>query len=360
MHKRFQLTALFALLFAAASARATDVLHGIGLMGDSATDEYQFYTADPANRSFARNWVEILQATRGLNFGSYSLVDRGSPRHQGFEYNWARTRTAAAATFTLGPGADFQNIMDLGQPFGLAGQVATGDVTLTAMLVGNNDFLQYFVDPNAPVPSPAVFTNQVTAMTTNAITAASIVLGANPNAKMVLFTIPDEKWSPAAQGAAANAVAHGVPQAAVDALFGGISAATQGYNAQLIAFAQASGGRVALADLYGLLETIEADARNPGNPQPLIIDGITMDLDIPGHSPNNFWLDDGIHPSTLAQGLIANLFINTVNAANWGSSITPLSQNQIGSYAASVPEPATLACVALAAPALLLRRRKPH
>ena len=39
-----------------------DLPGGVGVMGDSYSDEYQFY---PPDRSTARNWVEILAATRG-------------------------------------------------------------------------------------------------------------------------------------------------------------------------------------------------------------------------------------------------------------------------------------------------------
>src|SRR3954471_836879 len=57
---------------------------GIGVLGDSYSDEYQFY---PPHRSTARNWVEILAATRGLNSGRFSTQSRGEPRNQGYEYN---------------------------------------------------------------------------------------------------------------------------------------------------------------------------------------------------------------------------------------------------------------------------------
>src|SRR4051812_49132337 len=63
-------------------------LGGIGVLGDSYSDEYQFY---PPDRSMARNWVEILAATRGLDFGPFAAVSRGEPRNQGYAFNWARS-----------------------------------------------------------------------------------------------------------------------------------------------------------------------------------------------------------------------------------------------------------------------------
>ena len=78
---------------------------GIGVLGDSYSDEYQFY---PPDRSTARNWVEILAATRGLDFGRFDDESRGEPRNRGFAYNWARsdatTFSPAAIGFTMASG----------------------------------------------------------------------------------------------------------------------------------------------------------------------------------------------------------------------------------------------------------------
>ena len=43
----------------------------IGILGDSISDEYRFYAPD---RVTARNWVEILAATRGVFFGDPSIA----------------------------------------------------------------------------------------------------------------------------------------------------------------------------------------------------------------------------------------------------------------------------------------------
>src|SRR3954468_1879165 len=86
---------------------------GIGVLGDSYSDEYQFY---PPDRSTARNWVEILAATRGLDFGPFTTHSRGEPRKQGFAYNWARSD------------ATTEDMIKSGQHTGLAQQVARGQV----------------------------------------------------------------------------------------------------------------------------------------------------------------------------------------------------------------------------------------
>src|SRR4051794_15479821 len=77
---RLLLVTTLSILGPSLSARAALPV-AIGVLGDSYSDEYEFY---PPDRSTARNWVEILSATRGLDFGPYSTVGRGEPRNRGF------------------------------------------------------------------------------------------------------------------------------------------------------------------------------------------------------------------------------------------------------------------------------------
>ena len=98
----------------------------IGVLGDSYSDEYQFY---PPDRSTAQNWVEILASARGLNFGRYSAESRGEPRNQGFEFNWARSDATSTDLITSG------------QHTGLAAQVASGEVRVVVIFIGGNDFI---------------------------------------------------------------------------------------------------------------------------------------------------------------------------------------------------------------------------
>ena len=104
---RLGLVIVASLVTTSASAR-DDLPGGIGVMGDSYSDEYQFY---PPHRSTARNWLEILAETRGLNFGRFSTVSRGEPRNQGYEYNWARSD------------ATTESLLATGQHHGLAARV---------------------------------------------------------------------------------------------------------------------------------------------------------------------------------------------------------------------------------------------
>ena len=346
----FRRTLLLAASFLLASTAATHagVLDGVGVMGDSAADEYQFYNSDPGDRSFARNFVELLATERNFNFGAFTTADRGSPRYQGYEYNWARTRTTATASFDLAPGVDFRPLTVLGQQTGLAAQVTAHQVTLAMVLVGNNDYLQYFLPGSGA--NPANLGQQTVDMITNITGACATVLGADPNVKMVIATIPDEKRSPAAQAAIAGALAaNQVTQAQVDQLLGGITASINAYNGALASFASdpAWNGRVAIADAHGLVESLAAN--NPTQFGPW-----SLDVNSAGTSTSDFWLPDGIHPGTIGQTMLANLFIDTINA-NFGTSVADIAPAEINGIG-QIPEPATLGLLTVGALSLIRRK----
>src|SRR5581483_3564842 len=93
----------------------------IAALGDSITDEYEFYgAATPTPPSFpllpdalnetlppeiyltgrdaARNWVMNIGANRPaqLSFGNFTMSSRGQTRNQGFQENWAETGATAS------------------------------------------------------------------------------------------------------------------------------------------------------------------------------------------------------------------------------------------------------------------------
>src|ERR1700683_2582843 len=96
---------------------------GIGFLGDSYTDEYQFYPI----RDTAKNYVELLAQQRGLNFGSFTTTDRGDARNQGYAYNWALS------------GATSSDMLTQELP-GLVKQVHAHQVRIVYMFIGGNDF----------------------------------------------------------------------------------------------------------------------------------------------------------------------------------------------------------------------------
>src|SRR3989442_866837 len=151
-------------LAAAPGARA-EVPGGIGVLGDSYSDEYQFY---PPDRSSARNWVEILAERRGLDFGTFATTSRGEPRNQGFAYNWARSD------------AETEDLIATGQHTGLAAQVQRGEVALVVVFIGGNDFINA-MKTSDPV---AAFQNVGPRAEANLERAIATILKAHPNVKV--------------------------------------------------------------------------------------------------------------------------------------------------------------------------------
>src|SRR5262249_672696 len=150
-------------------ARA-ELLHGLGAMGDSYTDEYQFYSYGGTG---ARNWVEILAQARGLNFGAFSTTSRGEPRNQGSESNWPR---AGATAGSLSTG---------GQHTGLGAQVADGEVTLAWLSIGLNDFRNVLRAPDPAAALAMVVPNALVGFST----ALDAVYRADPDVRIVVATV---------------------------------------------------------------------------------------------------------------------------------------------------------------------------
>jgi phospholipase/lecithinase/hemolysin len=277
---------------------------GIGVLGDSYSDEYRFY---PPDRSTARNWVEILAQTRGLNFGWYSAASRGEPRNQGFEYNWARSD------------ATTEDLIASGQHTGVAAQVARGEVGLVFVFIGGNDFINALrsADPAAALRAtlPRALANYRVAVRT--------VLGASPDAKLVLATLPDIRDLPEFAGPIREGR---IPPALAD----DYTAAIREYNAQIRSLS-ASEPRAALIDL-----DLTARVANLLSRDYVTVGGRRVDRRRPANDPAHFFLADVRHPGTLGQGLMAGMFVEVVNA-RFGAGIEPITGQELLAVAASVP-----------------------
>ncbi|MEZ4642081.1 MAG: GDSL-type esterase/lipase family protein [Chloroflexota bacterium] len=102
-------------------------LGGIGVIGDSNSDEYR--ADDNRGGEYAAvtlNWIEQLAVSRGLNFGEWGTWDE--PRRTGYAYNWSRS------------GANVHTMLSDGQVDGLAAQIAAGEVAYAIIYIGTNDF----------------------------------------------------------------------------------------------------------------------------------------------------------------------------------------------------------------------------
>jgi hypothetical protein len=284
----------------------------VGALGDSDTDEYRFY---PPDRNHARNWVEILANTRGIDFGSFSNANRGVPRAQGFASNWAES------------GATSTDMVNNQLP-GLAQQVRSGHIQAAWIFIGDNDFLYLLQSAQSGQISAQAFP-QALAQTeataqANFDTAVNTLLAANPRVRLVVSTVPDVSILPIVQSGATTSQL----QAAVSAT----SQAIAQYNAHIQSIASGN-GRIAVVDLAGMANQLaQASASNDGA---VSFGGATISLTTPGDDYRDFFLADGLHIGTVGQGIIADAFINAIDS-QFGVPVRSLSPEQIVHYARSV------------------------
>jgi phospholipase/lecithinase/hemolysin len=290
------------------TARA-DLPGGIGVLGDSYSDEYQFSSPD---RQTARNWVEILVRTRGLDFGRLNASGSGwgEPRNRGFEYNWARSDSTT------------EGLVAAGQHTGLAAQDGRGHVRLVFVFVGGNDFIDAMKshDPEAALETTLPRTQASYQV------AVRTILDASPDVRLVLVTVPDIRLLPEFAGPIREGR---LPVRLADAC----SAAMGHFNAQIRALA---GGdpRIGLIDFALVSQVADLLSHDYA-----IVAGRKLDRRRPGNSPDRFFLADGRHPGTLAQSQMSRMFIDAVNA-QFEAGIEPLRDSEVLALADHPPHDA--------------------
>lgn len=303
---------------------------GVVALGDSLADEYQFPInfSEGGDRRNSKNFVELLAELRPaqFDFGSFSTVSRGSPRNQGYEFNWAED------------GSNTTDLIAKGQHTGAAGQIAAGQANLALVEIGSNDFRSLFLPGSNP--------QQVSATAlSNTLTAVGTLLAANPAARVAVANVPDVALLPQVRLAIAQ-------QPALAPLAAQLSALIDQYNTALAASLAVLPGneRVALVDLNGLFDSIIND------PQ-YTVGGIAVDTLNAGDGPKHLFADV-VHPGTIGSGKLANGYIAAIDQ-RFGENFPLLSDQELISVA--VPEPTALASGLVLAPlvaCLYARRRR--
>ena len=160
-----------------------EIVKGIGILGDSLSDEYRFYAPD---RVTARNWVEILAATRGFHFGEPLVTTHGASKDRPFAYNWSQS------------GATTTSLIARGQHIGLAAQVTGGAaIGLAAVTIGTNDFADVLFRTRS-VEAMGMVLEQASS---NFAAILDLLLGINPSIRLAVFTAVDLLASPILRGA---------------------------------------------------------------------------------------------------------------------------------------------------------------
>jgi hypothetical protein len=281
-------------------------IDGIGVLGDSYSDEYCFYAPD---RSTAQNWVEQLADDTNASFGKFCKNDPPGPRNAGFSYNWAVSGDTSS-----------QMVAD-GLVEGVTAQAASGKVDLVTMFIGGNDFRAVFdkLATEGPDAATVALQNAVPTLIGNIMSAANTVLSAaasNPHLDLILTTIPKLSHLPEVRCAVAAMPAI---QPFVDAVDGAVGIVNQQIQALGAALPH-----TAVADFAGYVEECFAcPTFKVGN--------VELNRDAlfnPTNDPTYFVLNDGLHPGTIVQGLLANLYVQTANDA-FGTRLESLSTKDI-------------------------------
>lgn len=277
---------------------------GVGVIGDSYSDEYQFY---PPDRTTARCWVEILAESRGIDFGPFRDEPSLGANRRGYEYNWARSW------------ATTDDMIAQGQHTGVAAQVARGEVGLVWIFIGGNDFINslYSEDP------PAVVESAEARATANLREAVRTVLDASPNVKVVVATVPDVCDLPEF----VEAFDEGrLLRTWADAT----RAAIQRYNAAIWAL-RGEDPRLTVVDLFWPLKL--AARFGPGKAS---LFGVKLDIHSCGNNLESGFLNDKRHAGLVLQAMLARLFLDTVNL-RFTAGLEPLSEREVLAVASAIP-----------------------
>jgi hypothetical protein len=264
---------------------------GIGFLGDSYTDEYQFYPI----RDTAKNYVELLAQQRGLNFGSFSATDDNAVGHHGYAYNWAISGATSSEMIT-------QELP------GLVKEVHAHKVRIVYMFIGGNDF-NALLTSSDPLATLGTLQSSVTA---NIEKAANAIMAASGGAHVIIANLPDISLLPQGQAALAD----GVPAFALNY----VDSTEHSINSALASYAAAH-SRVMVANLSGLFSNLLSNGS-------FTIDGHTISGTQDGDVPTDAFLADDTHPGTILQAEMANLFIRTVDSG-LGLTIPIFSNKQI-------------------------------
>ena len=94
--------------------------------------------------------------------------------------------------------------------------------------------------------------------------------------------------------------------------------------------------------------------------RPYVVGGLEIDCVNASNDPRHLFLADGFHPGTIGQCLIANRFLDAINAG-FDAGIPLLSAEEMVRIAASVPKPSGLSLIGTGVLALLgYGRRRPR
>lgn len=276
---------------------------GLGVAGDSWSDEY---AAEVYN--YAKNWPMLLKSERGIDLGAnVNFLPPDDPSGNPIEFR--RTGTAFNYAFT---GAKALDLLIEAQDINLADQFSNGEVSHAVLMIGNVDFApggEVFTNIANGTWTQTDIDNQVTFLSIN-IDAAIATLS-NVAIKGLIATIPDPTMTPQGQ-TLFTAAGRTKVRDAVNAVNTKIKESAAKYHQPVI-------------DLNGLATTLLGTSSSPAASR--TIGGNVYNV-AGGTSGINLFVQGGVLPHTVYQGLVANLVIEGLNSA-YNENIAKLTEQQI-------------------------------
>lgn len=285
---------------------------GIGIIGDSLSDEYKGDdnrgTGTPYS-STTLNWMEQMAKNGSANFGSSKPISGsttwGGTRRYGYEYNWAQS------------GADSNDMITYSQPPNLAGQISSGKVNTVVIWIGANDFIpkvanfpdRYGAIYNG-VTSGAALTTKVNKIISNITAAVNTIQGAG-SVKLMVIKVADYGFTPYVKSNYTDASKRQLVTNAINQVNAGIDALASSKNFPTY-------------DVNSLFTQLNSQASNGI----YTYSGVQLNLNQASYEPHAAFLGDGIHPGTIAQGIISNAIVSTLNT-KYSTGLTTLTSNQI-------------------------------
>lgn len=311
----------------------------IAALGDSLTDEYEFYAP---YETAAENWPEILSNLRSsqVSLGAFTTSSQGQTRNQGYAQDWAFNGAQAEGDDLDGDGTTFANQYAGGSSPGAPGLLtqpgSISNINFVNILIGTNDIREAIKDS---VSDPLSFGSNLTTADTNILTAIETVVpaiqAANPNTHILLDTLP-----PIAEFPYLTELLTAEPSVISSYVTSSLNSSEATVNAQIAQYAQSKGAGV--VDFSTLMSNFVA---NPS------LDGVSINPNGAGPLYTDLFVGDGIHPGTILQGILANGIIAQIDAFDPGA-ITPLSDSEILQLAASA-QPTTQSTLTESAATLL-------
>jgi len=300
-----------ATFLAIASVAVAQPVVGLGAIGDSYVDEYQF----AGTRSTARGFVEQLAQHRSVNLGQFrstSQTSWGAPRNFGYQYNWAQ---GGSTTLTAIQG---------GQHTGLAAQVTAGQVNYAVIATGGNDFAlpANYTNIYSGALSGAALTTYINNTVSQVLTIHDTVRNAGANT--VLVNIGDLSNSRELQTAFSDPVSRAR-----------VTLAISQANSQLLA--AATNRNVPLIDVFQFGQLLNGNS--PTN-NTVNISGVVMETwnFTNGVSNPDHWFEDNVHAGSVYHGLYSNMIMKGMNY--YGANLAPFTDQVIFTNAGLTSFPA--------------------